>query len=225
MARAEDNAPYLAREMARFPDLVALLAAGDGEGALAWAKAAGDDAPDIGTSLRQQKCAMSLALAIGDLAGDFPLLRVTGELTALADRALDAAISHAILARAPDAEPQGFVALALGKQGAGELNYSSDIDPILLFDPARLPRRQRDDPGEAAQAVARALVRLLAHVDAEGYVFRVDLRLRPATEISPLAISVNAALSHYESMALTWERAAFIRTFQSRRKSPFLSRR
>ena len=211
LARAEDNAPYLAREMARFPDLVALLAAGDGEGALAWAKAAGDDAPDIGTSLRQQKCAMSLALAIGDLAGDFPLLRVTGELTALADRALDAAISHAILARAPDAEPQGFVALALGKQGAGELNYSSDIDPILLFDPARLPRRQRDDPGEAAQAVARALVRLLAHVDAEGYVFRVDLRLRPASEISPLAISVNAALSHYESMALTWERAAFIR--------------
>ena len=211
LRRAEANAPYLAREIARFPDLVALLAAGKGEAALAWARQAGEDAPDIGTALRRQKRATALALAIGDLAGAFPLLRVTGELTDLADRALDAAITHAIAERAPGAEAQGFVALALGKQGAGELNYSSDIDPILLFDPARLPRGPRDDPGEAASHVARALMRLLSHVDAEGYVFRVDLRLRPASEISPLAISLNAALTHYESMALTWERAAFIR--------------
>ena len=211
LERAEANAPYLAREIERFPDLVALLAAGEGEAALAWARTAGEDAPDLGTALRRQKRATALALAIGDLAGAFPLLAVTGALTELADSALDAAIAHAIAERAPGAEPQGFVALALGKQGAGELNYSSDIDPILLFDPALLPRNQRDDPGEAAQYVARALMRLLSHVDAEGYVFRVDLRLRPASELSPLAISLNAALTHYESMALTWERAAFIR--------------
>ncbi len=211
LARAEASAPYLAREMARFPDLVGLLAAGDGEGALAWAKRAGEGAPDLGAMLRRQKRASALALAIGDLAGAFPLLRVTAALSDLADQALNAAITHAIAERAPGAEPSGFVALALGKQGARELNYSSDIDPILLFDPARLPRNSRDDPGEAAQHVARALMRLLSQVDAEGYVFRVDLRLRPASEISPLAISLNAALTHYESMALTWERAAFIR--------------
>jgi glutamate-ammonia-ligase adenylyltransferase len=137
-------------------------------------------------------------------------------LSALADRALDAAISDAIQRRTPDAVPDGqahgFIALALGKHGAQELNYSSDIDPILLYDPQRLPKRARDDAGEAAQAIARHVVQTLSRVDAEGYVFRVDLRLRPASEVSPLAIPVDAALSHYESSALAWERAAFIRS-------------
>ncbi len=104
-----------------------------------------------------------------------------------------------------------MVALALGKQGAGELNYSSDIDPILLYDPERLPRRERDEPGEAAQRYATTLMETLTRQTGEGYVFRVDLRLRPASEVSPLALSFNAALSHYESSALAWERAAFIR--------------
>ena len=211
LQRAEEHAPFLARAMARLPDLVSLLAAGDGEAALAWAKRAGEDAPDLGAALRRERLALALALAIGDLAGAFPLARVTGDLSALADRALDAAITHAIRARVPDAQPAGFVALALGKQGAGELNYSSDIDPILLFDPETMPRRPRDDPGEAAVRIAREVVRLLGHVDAEGYVFRVDLRLRPASEVSPLAIPIEGALSHYESSALAWERAAFIR--------------
>jgi glutamate-ammonia-ligase adenylyltransferase len=211
LERARNCAPFLALGLERQPELARLLAEGRGEEALALAKAAGHDAPDVGSALRRERLAMATALAIGDLAGAFPLARVTGELSALADRSLDAAIAEAIRARAPDAEPAGFVALALGKQGAGELNYSSDIDPILLFDPATLPRRERDDPGEAAQRVARRMMELLTHHTGEGYVFRVDLRLRPASEISPLAISRDAALSHYESSALAWERAAFIR--------------
>jgi glutamate-ammonia-ligase adenylyltransferase len=105
----------------------------------------------------------------------------------------------------------GFSGIALGKQGACELNYSSDIDPILLFDPDALPRRDRDDPAEAAQMVARRVVELLATMTAEGYVFRVDLRLRPQSEITPLALPFAAAITHYESSALAWERAAFIR--------------
>ncbi|HZU63031.1 MAG TPA: bifunctional [glutamine synthetase] adenylyltransferase/[glutamine synthetase]-adenylyl-L-tyrosine phosphorylase [Novosphingobium sp.] len=211
LARARAFAPFLARALDRFPALEALLAAGDGEGALAFARAAGADAADIGTALRRERLALAAALAVGDLAGAFPLARVTGELSALADRALDAAIAHAIRSRVPGAEPGGFVALALGKQGAGELNFSSDIDPILLYDPTRLPHRPREEPAEAAVAIAREVVRLLAHIDGEGYVFRVDLRLRPASEISPLALPVEAALTHYESSALAWERAAFIR--------------
>lgn len=211
IARARAHAPFLAGALDRLPELTELLAAGDEAGALAWARAAGAGAPDIGTALRREKQALSLALAIGDLAGAFPLLRVTGELCDFADRALDAAIADGIRRRAPDAEPAGFLALALGKHGAGELNYSSDIDPILLFDPELLPRRERDEPGEAAQRVARAVVETLAKITSEGYVFRVDLRLRPASEVTPLAISINAALTHYESSALTWERAAFIR--------------
>jgi glutamate-ammonia-ligase adenylyltransferase len=211
LERAHAYSPYLSRAMDRLPALVDLLAAGKGEDALAWAHGAGSDSGDIGTALRLEKQAFALALGIGDLAGAFPLLRVTHELSDLADRALDAAITDAIRRRAPDAEPAGFLALALGKHGARELNYSSDIDPILLYDPERLPRRSRDDPGEAAQRVARTLVETLAHVTSDGYVFRVDLRLRPASEVSPLAISIEAALTHYESSALAWERAAFIR--------------
>ncbi len=209
--RAIAHAPFLARGLERMPQLAELMAAGDGEAALAWAKAAGEAATDVPSALRREKLALAVALAVGDLADAFPLARVTGELSAFADRALDAAIADAIHARVPDAQPAGFVALALGKHGAQELNYSSDIDPILLYDPARLPRRERDEPGEAAQRVARRLMQTMSHVDAEGYVFRVDLRLRPASEVSPLAIPIDAALSHYESSALAWERAAFIR--------------
>ncbi|MDP9056734.1 MAG: bifunctional [glutamine synthetase] adenylyltransferase/[glutamine synthetase]-adenylyl-L-tyrosine phosphorylase [Pseudomonadota bacterium] len=220
LRRAETHAPFLARAMARLPDLAQLLAAGAGETALDWARAQGPASAaqvpgEVGRALRRERLAFALALAVGDLAGAFPLARVMAELSALADRALDAAITDAIRRRTPDAavdvRNSGFIALALGKHGAQELNYSSDIDPILLYDPQRLPRRQRDDPGEAAEAMARHVVQTLSHVDADGYVFRVDLRLRPASEISPLAIPVDAALSHYESSALAWERAAFIR--------------
>jgi len=211
IGRARAHAPFLAKALERLPDLTALLEAGEGEAAMEWARAAGDGAHDVPSALRRERLALALAVGIGDLAGAFPLARVMGELSDLADRALDAAIADAIRHRVPDAEPAGFAALALGKQGARELNYSSDIDPILLYDPVILPRRERDDAGEAAQRVARRVVETLTAQTAEGYVFRVDLRLRPASEVSPLAISFNGALTHYESSALAWERAAFIR--------------
>lgn len=218
LSRARAHAPFLANALERLPQLARLLAEGDVEEALALAKASRDDAMAVGAettavhqALRKERLGLALVLGIGDLAGAFPVNRVTGELSAFADRALDCAIAAAIRDRVPDAEPQGFSALALGKHGAEELNYSSDIDPILLYDPDRMPRRERDEPGEAAQRVARKVVELLGHVDADGYVFRVDLRLRPASEVSPLAVSFDAALTHYESSALAWERAAFIR--------------
>lgn len=209
--RARAHAPFLARLLEREAPIAELLSQGRGEEALVAARAAGEGAPDFGIALRRQRRALALALAVGDLAGAFPLARVMAELSAFADRALHGAIAAAIRARVPDAQPAGFLALALGKHGAGELNYSSDIDPILLYEPASLPRRERDEPAEAAQRYAREIVRLLSEVTSEGYVFRVDLRLRPASEVSPLAISVNAATTHYESSALAWERAAFIR--------------
>lgn len=210
LARARANAPFLAGALERLPDVAALLAAGDAEAALVAARALRQD-EDLARGLRRERLGHALVLAIGDLAGAFPLARVTAELSALADRALDAAMREAVARRVEEADATGFIALALGKHGAGELNYSSDIDPILLYDPATLPRRTRDEPGEAAQRYAREVVRLLADTTADGYVFRIDLRLRPASEVSPLALSVNAALSHYETSALAWERAAFIR--------------
>jgi glutamate-ammonia-ligase adenylyltransferase len=211
IGRARCHAPFLAGALDGLPELGETLAAGRLDEALAIAHAAGEDAPDLGAALRRERLALALTLAIGDLAGALPLGAVIGELSAFADRALDAAITDGIRRRAPDAAPQGFSAIALGKHGAQELNYSSDIDPILLFDPATLPRRDRDEPGAAAQRVARAVIETLGRVDAEGYVFRVDLRLRPASEVSPLALPFDAAIGHYESSALAWERAAFIR--------------
>ncbi len=210
LRRARSHAPFLARALERNPQLTALLAAGDGEAALTWARAQGDN-PDTEVAVRRERLALAAALAVGDLAGAFPLTRVVGELTAFADRALDRAIRTAIAERTGHDTADGFIALALGKQGAGELNYSSDIDPILLFDRERLTRRPSDDPGEAAQRYARRVVALLAGSTADGYALRVDLRLRPASEVSPLAVPVGAALNHYQGQALAWERAAFIR--------------
>ncbi|QYJ07431.1 bifunctional [glutamate--ammonia ligase]-adenylyl-L-tyrosine phosphorylase/[glutamate--ammonia-ligase] adenylyltransferase [Qipengyuania flava] len=209
LTRARENAPFLARALERRGELAELLAAGEGEAALLRAK----DLPegDTATALRRQRLSLALVLAIGDLAGAFDLAKVMRELSTFADRALHAAMAAAVARRVPDAAPDGFIGLALGKHGAGELNYSSDIDPILLYDPETLPRRERDEPGEAAQRYAREVVRMLSEVTSEGYVFRVDLRLRPASEVSPLAIPLDAAITHYESSALAWERAAYIR--------------
>jgi len=152
-----------------------------------------------------------LQVALGDLAGVLDLTSVTAALTDFADAALDRAIRAAIAERYPDAEPVGFAAIALGKQGSRELNYSSDIDPILIFDPATLPRRAREEPEEAAVRIARRAVELLQARDGDGYVLRVDLRLRPSPEVTPIAIPVGGAIAYYESQALTWDRAAFIR--------------
>ena len=159
-----------------------------------------------------QRHALALAVALGDLArraaarsGDRDALRLRrpGDRRGAARRDRSSAC--------PDAEPRGFAVLALGKLGSRELNYSSDVDLILLFDPATLPRRPRDDAGEAAVRIGRRLVELLQQRTADGYVARVDLRLRPSPEVTPIVLPVDAAISYYESSALPWERAAFIR--------------
>ena len=97
--------------------------------------------------------------------------------------------------------------MALGKLGARELNYSSDIDLVLLFDP-EAPVYSGEAQAMMAR-FARDLVTLLSHRDADGYVFRVDLRLRPDPGATPPVVALPTALSYYESHGRTWERAAF----------------
>ena len=169
------------------------------------------DGPDLEAELRRRRLGLALAVALGDLSGELPLERVTGALSDFADSAIDRALGHAIRERIPDHEPQGFAVIAVGKLGSRELNYSSDVDLMFLFDPDLLPRRERDDVGEAAVRVSRRLIEILQRRTEDGYVARVDLRLRPSPEVTPIALPVNAAISHYESSALPWERAAFIR--------------
>lgn len=161
--------------------------------------------------LRLERRRLALLVALGDLSGRFDLTRVTRLLSDFADDALDRAIRTAIRERTPDAEPAGFAAIALGKLGSRELNYSSDIDPILIFDPESLPCKPREAPEDAAVRIGRRVIELLQSRDADGYVMRVDLRLRPSPEATPIALPVEAAISYYESQALPWERAAFIR--------------
>ncbi|MDB5678321.1 bifunctional [glutamine synthetase] adenylyltransferase/[glutamine synthetase]-adenylyl-L-tyrosine phosphorylase [Sphingomonas bacterium] len=206
LARAAAHAPFLRVALEQQPDLAAELAVGIVPDPLPF-----DPDLPIGVALRRARRREALIVAIADLAGALDLAGVTQRLTAFADRALDAAIRAAIHERTPDAEPIGFAAIALGKQGSCELNYSSDIDPILLFDPATLPHRPREEPQEAAIRIGRRVVELLQARDGEGYVLRVDLRLRPSPEATPIALPVDGAISYYESAALPWERAAFIR--------------
>jgi glutamate-ammonia-ligase adenylyltransferase len=166
---------------------------------------------DLDSALRRQRHGLALAVALGDLSGDLSLEQVTRLLSDFADNAIDKAVRAAILERVPNSEPGGFAVIAMGKLGSSELNYSSDVDLMLLFDPERLPRRDRDEPGEAAVRIGRRLIEILQKRTEDGYVQRVDLRLRPSPEVTPIALPVNAAISHYESSALPWERAAFIR--------------
>ena len=205
--RARAHAPFLSLLLDREPVLAERLAAGQIDRGFSSAQV---DMP-VARQLRLDRRALALSVAIGDLAGALDLTAVTHALTDFADAALDRAIRAAIAERTPGAEPRGFVAIALGKQGSRELNYSSDIDPILLFDPRTLPRRAREEPEEAAVRIAKRVVELLQARDGDGYVLRVDLRLRPSPEATPIALPVEGAIGYYESQALAWERAAFIR--------------
>ncbi|MEA1071889.1 bifunctional [glutamine synthetase] adenylyltransferase/[glutamine synthetase]-adenylyl-L-tyrosine phosphorylase [Sphingomonas sp. LY160] len=209
LERAKAHAPFLAAAADAFPDIVETYRRSGPDVAVQEALRQRDN--DLSVSLRRQRQALALAVALGDLDGSRPLEWVTETLSDFADYAMDAAIRAAMLERMPDDEPRGLAVLALGKLGSRELNYSSDVDLVLLFDPETMPRRSRDDPGEAAVRYGRRFVELLQQRTADGYVARVDLRLRPAPEVTPIVLPVGAAISYYESSALPWERAAFIR--------------
>jgi glutamate-ammonia-ligase adenylyltransferase len=180
----------------------------------------GAASPDrLASALRQAKRRAALLIALADLGGVWSLAEVTGALTALADRAVQVCVTTLVadeirrgkLPGATDAtEGAGFVVIAMGKMGAHELNYSSDIDLICLFDETRYP----GTAGEARAAfirVTRKMTGLLSDVTAEGYVFRTDLRLRPDASVTPVCLSMAAALAYYEAEGRTWERAAYIK--------------
>src|SRR5579884_309575 len=207
--RAERYSPFLREALAAFPPIADSFVSQGAVAAAELALSAGAD--DVQAQLRRRRHGLALAVALGDLAGELPLEDVTALLSDFADRAIEDAVAAAIAERVPDAPPAGFAVIAMGKLGSRELNYSSDVDLILLFDPATLPRRPRDDPGEAAVRIGRRLIKLIQERTADGYVQRIDLRLRPSPEVTPIVLPINAAISHYESSALPWERAAFIR--------------
>ena len=180
------------------------------------------DTASVMSELRVAKRRAALLIGLADIAGRWPLDRITAALSDLADAALAVAIRHLLgnAARAGEIELRlggeiehdcGLIVLGMGKLGARELNYSSDIDLILLYDPERVRYRGRTTIQQCFARLARELVRILDERTADGYVFRTDLRLRPDPASTPPAISVEAALNYYESAGQNWERAALIK--------------
>jgi [glutamine synthetase] adenylyltransferase / [glutamine synthetase]-adenylyl-L-tyrosine phosphorylase len=174
------------------------------------------------SQLRIARRRVALTVAVADLAQWWPLERVTGALSAFAEAALEAALRHLLSHAAQAGEIQlpdldlperdcGFFVLALGKLGARELNYSSDIDLICFYDAERVAYRGRQSPSQFYSRLTQELVGILADPTGDGYVFRVDLRLRPDPGSTPAALSTQAALTYYESAGQNWERAALIK--------------
>jgi len=223
IAGAAGCSPFLAGLIARHAEWLA-AAMDDPEGAAdaLLAEVAALPVDRLGPGLRLARAKMALLVGLADLAGVWKLEQVTARLTALADAAVDACLKGLVAAeiardRIPgltetDAETAGgMVALAMGKMGAWELNYSSDIDLICLFDETRF---DRDDIAEARAGfvrVTRRMTALLSDLTGDGYVFRTDLRLRPDASVTPVCLSMAAAESYYESVGRTWERAAYIK--------------
>ncbi|MCV6585715.1 MAG: glutamine-synthetase adenylyltransferase [Marinibacterium sp.] len=180
-------------------------------------------APDrLSDGLRQGKRRLALLTALADLAGVWSLEEVTGHLARFADLAVDVAVKSEIArlikrgklpGQGSDDVDQagGLVVLAMGKMGAGELNYSSDIDLICLFDETRFDPDAYLEARQAFVRATRAMSTLLSEKTAEGYVFRTDLRLRPDPSVTPVCIAMEAAERYYESFGRTWERAAYIK--------------
>ena len=167
--------------------------------------------------LRTAKRRAALAIAMADIAGLWDVNRVTRELTRFADACVGAALRWLLKQEAGRggstvAEKDcGLTILAMGKYGAFELNYSSDIDLVAFYDGEKFPFAKRGDMRAAAVDIVRGLVKLLAETTTDGYVFRVDLRLRPDAGATQIAISTDAALDYYEAMGQNWERAAMIK--------------
>ena len=221
------NSPYLSdlavREVASFSLLIAEGPDAVVDGALARIAGTPPSAPRvrIAAVLREAKRQIALAVAAADIGGIWTLESVTTVLSDLAEAALRLATAHLLLAAAnagelhlPSASERaagsGFTVLGMGKLGARELNYSSDVDLVLLYDPAAHPEHG-EDLGARFTRIARGLVALMEHRNEDGYVFRTDLRLRPDPAATAPAVSMPAAISYYESMGQNWERAAMLK--------------
>ncbi len=177
---------------------------------------------DVMVLLRRMKSEAALMIALCDIGGVWPVMRVTAALTDLAVNSVQAALRFLLrqevargrMTAVDQDRPEdgsGLIVLAMGKMGAGELNYSSDIDLIVFFDPAATSLVADIEPAPFFVRVTQALARLLQQRSGEGYVFRVDLRLRPDPASTQVAMSTDAALHYYEREGRTWERAAMIK--------------
>ncbi len=224
-----ETSPYLWDLVRADPTRFLRLINGDADAELAALLASAHDtaaaakgSPALMRVLRRAKAEAALLIALADIGGVWPVARVTAALTDVADMALSAAVRHLlgeakargkVIAADPHnpALGSGYIVLAMGKMGGCELNFSSDIDLMVFFDPAISPLAPDIEAAPFYVRMTRDLVKLLQERTADGYVFRVDLRLRPDPSSTQIAISTEAALDYYESRGQNWERAALIK--------------
>ena len=182
-------------------------------------------APDDATVmrlLRRMKAEAALLIALCDIGDVWPVMRITGALTDLAVTAVQCSVRYLLAQEAargrivppdPDMPEQGsgLIIFAMGKMGAGELNYSSDVDLIVFYEAEGTSLNQDIEPQPFFVRIAQGMARLMQQRTGDGYVFRVDLRLRPDPASTPVAVSAESALGYYEREGRTWERAAMIK--------------
>ncbi|WP_336487806.1 bifunctional [glutamine synthetase] adenylyltransferase/[glutamine synthetase]-adenylyl-L-tyrosine phosphorylase [Methylobacterium nigriterrae] len=228
-----DHSPFLWQLALRDPDRLARLAATAPEDAVAALiadqRAAGRPAPGgpvdleaVGRRLRRNRAEHALLVALADIGGLWSLDTVTRALSDFADASVSAALDALLLQateigrflprdRAAPQEACGLVVLGLGKLGGRELNYSSDIDLVVFFDPEAGSLKEGLEPTPFFSRLAQGMGKLLQERTAEGYVHRVDYRLRPDPGSTPTAMSLNSAYTYYETLGQNWERAAYIK--------------
>jgi glutamate-ammonia-ligase adenylyltransferase len=222
------NSPFLTRSILRDPEFVRDLATKpldivrDGLFAEVARRAAALDVTALMAVLRHAKSRLSLITAAADITASWSLEQVTDALSEFAALSLELGLRHLLRAEADlgnillddrddPCRGSGLAVIGMGKLGARELNYSSDIDLIVLWDQDIVRYVGRKGPEQGFVGITRNLVRLMQERTADGYVFRTDLRLRPDAGATPVALSMAAAENYYESVGQNWERAAMIK--------------
>jgi len=173
-------------------------------------------------ALRVFKQRAALFIALADLSETWDIEKVIHAVTVTADTSLHEAVEFLLKQAAIKGDylpkdyehlsaDSGYIVLAMGKQGAYELNYSSDVDLIVFFDADRLRLKEGIEPVSFFVKFTRKLVKIMQEMTGDGYVFRMDLRLRPDPGATQIALSTNAAFAYYESFGQNWERAAMIK--------------
>ena len=218
--------PYLTELSARDPARLARVLTNAPEASIAAlveaSRAPASDETALMRGLRLVKQEAALVIGLADLAKAWGTMEATEALTEIADATLSAAVAFTLreaslkgqLELADQRSPQrgcGWIFLGMGKQGAGELNYSSDIDLVVFFDRARVRVTRPDEDTDLFVKLTKRVVRIMSERTGDGYVFRVDLRLRPDPGSTAVAVSLDAARHYYETLGQNWERAAFIK--------------
>ena len=213
------ESPHLNRLADQFADDVPVLVAGNWKDILTacrqdWQAAclASQSDPQFLAEIRRFRNRAHLAIALSELLAVIDIEQSWALLTQISEEAVQGVTTSLLQGQA--VEGCGWVIIGLGKLGAGELNYSSDIDLIALYDEranSSADSAVSDKQVRHFNALTRKLSQLLSQQTNDGFGWRVDFRLRPDSAVTPLCLTISAAVSYYESIARTWERAAFIR--------------